>query len=159
LPGNPAVVPAWAPALLFGGLFLAFFTRKFSDTPKNMLLFTTVTIGIFHLWSKGWSMQWAISLIPLYLASFPDRRGLFLTLALTVFSYHKWPVGAFYPSHILTAFSILARTLVVAASVWMAYYELQSGATKDVLPNPVRPFTILRDRLLSYLHQLKKEVL
>ncbi len=95
--GNPALVPTWLSTLLFGALYLWLWTRpqsKFSPTAGNLQLirFTTLTVLLFFLWSRGWSPQWLGLLAPLLLLSLPLERAVLYLVVLTFVNLAEWPV-------------------------------------------------------------------
>jgi hypothetical protein len=126
LPGNPAIIPPLISLLIFAVIYLWLFTRPIDTlSPRHFLWFTLLTALIFVLWSKGWSPQWATLLIPLFLLSLPDWRGLGLVLALTGIIFIEWPVSDALRSNGVLAASIIARTLLfifsallIARQIW-----------------------------------------
>lgn len=117
--GNPAVIPGWLTLILFGILYAWFYFRPIIHDSKHFIWFAVWTAIIFHLWSKGWSPQWAGTLIPLFLLAFPGRNGLIIVLALTGIIWIEWPLAAAFDSHVLLGFSILARTGLFVGVGWM----------------------------------------
>jgi hypothetical protein len=134
-PGNPAVVPGWLTAGVFGILYTVLFFRPFKPTRKNILRFTLLTAILFHLWSKGWSIQWAVGLIPLFLVCFPDARGLGYILGMTALSHHQWPFGQALESRYLIFVGMFGRILLMLVAGWRLAEALWRGRSKDVLPN------------------------
>lgn len=123
---NPAVVPELIKAAFFAipfGWFIFKYRSHYS--PKTFLWFTTLTAAIFHLWSKGWSPQWAMLIIPLLLISFPDRRGLGLVLFLMGFTFLEWPIGDVVNNHLFTASVILCRTAIFLIVVYLTSVQLK----------------------------------
>lgn len=103
--GNPARIPAWVTLFLFGGLYLWLWVRPSGQetgfSPKNLvspagdlrlLRFTTVTVLLFYLWSRGWSPQWLGSLAPLLLLCLPLERAVLYLVVLTFVNVAEWPV-------------------------------------------------------------------
>ena len=91
--GNPARLPEWLKAGLFGLLYLFVFLRADPrDSPRRLVAFVCLVLVIFFLWSKGWSPQWQVFLFPLILLSLPYRRGLLFVLALSAVNLAEWPV-------------------------------------------------------------------
>jgi hypothetical protein len=116
--GNPPVIPGIVSIIVFGLIFLWLFRRPIDQRdPRHFIWFTTLTLLLFHLWSKGWSPQWAMLLIPFILLSFPNLRGLGLVLVFTLLLFIEWPVADVlrWPPVIATA--ILGRT---ALFIWIA---------------------------------------
>lgn len=135
LPGNPAVIPALITIAAFAIIYWLIFRRPTRTAlrsgasvvqpgPQEFVWFSTITLMIFLLWSKGWSPQWATLVIPLFLLSLPDRRGLWLTLLLTGIVFIEWPLADAFHSHALLAAAIVSRTLLFIAAVVIIAREL-----------------------------------
>ena len=95
--GNPARVPSWLTTLLFGALYLWLWTRISCDpsvasNELALLRFTTVTVLLFFLWSRGWSPQWLGTLVPLLLLCLPLERAVLYVVVLTFINIAEWPV-------------------------------------------------------------------
>ncbi|UCH58543.1 MAG: hypothetical protein JSV61_10015 [Anaerolineales bacterium] len=119
---NPPLIPevfrTGAFAILFGWLFLKPLKNLL---PEKFVWFATMTCMLFHIWSKGWSPQWATLIIPFLLLSFPDQRGLRAVLWLTGFTFLEWPVSSAFDNRFLYFVSILGRTTVLClAALWAA---------------------------------------
>jgi len=106
---NPTIIPEYLKSILFA-------------IPFGW--FTMLTAAIFHIWSKGWSPQWAMLVIPLLLLSFPDRRGLSLILLLMGFTFIEWPIGDILNNHIITATVILCRTAIFIIAAYFTSIQL-----------------------------------
>ena len=116
--GHPPVIPAWLVLIVFAIIFVWLFRRPIAQSdPTHFIWFSTLTLLLFHLWSKGWSPQWAMLIIPFVLLSFPDRRGLWLVLILSGLLFIEWPLSDALQSRALLAISIAGRT---ALFVWVA---------------------------------------
>ncbi len=73
---NPSVIPTWLSTLVFAVAYLGLLTRPIDkNQAKNLVYFTLIAALFFHLWSKGWSPQWMVLLIPIFLLSFPGKTG------------------------------------------------------------------------------------
>jgi hypothetical protein len=97
LQGNPARVPPWLTTLFFAALYLWLWTRISRDPSVatdglTLLRFTTVTVLLFFLWSRGWSPQWLGTLVPLVLLSLPLERAALYLIVLTFINIAEWPV-------------------------------------------------------------------
>ncbi len=125
LRGNPPRIPevfrTAGFAILYGWLFLK---PLKSCQPEKFIWFASVTCMLFHLWSKGWSPQWATLIIPFLLLSFPDQRGLKTVLWLTVFTFLEWPVSSALGSRILYTVAILGRTALLGLGTFWAARNL-----------------------------------
>ena len=98
--GNPPVLPGILVLLFFASLYaIVLFRTLRSKEPAQLLWFTTLSLLIFQLWSKGWSPQYALMLLPFLLLAVPDGRGVAAALLLTVLSTTHWldwrPFNAF----------------------------------------------------------------
>jgi hypothetical protein len=91
--GNPAVVPTWLTTLLFGVLYLWLWWKTPPEMElRRVLRFTTLTVVLFFLWSRGWSPQWLGMLAPLMLLSLPLERAVLYLVVLTLINIAEWPV-------------------------------------------------------------------
>jgi hypothetical protein len=116
LRSHAPVISPWLVDVIFGGLYAwLFFQPLNSSSSRHLLWFSTLTLLVFHLWSKGWSPQWALSIIPFLLLSSPNGRGLAAVFALSLLATTHWPG---LPGMI--AFFIIARTALFVLLVgWM----------------------------------------
>ena len=109
--GNPPVIPGILSIIVFGLIFLWLFRRPIDQRdPRHFIWFTTLTLLLFHLWSKGWSPQWAMLIIPFILLSFPNQRGLSLVLIFTLLLFIEWPLADVIKWPPIIATAILGRT-------------------------------------------------
>lgn len=117
--GNPPVMPSIISIVVFAAIYLWLFRRPIDQRdPRHFIWFTSLTLLLFHLWSKGWSPQWAMLIIPFILLSFPNQRGLWLVLIFTLLLFVEWPLADVvrWPPVIATA--ILGRSaLFIGVSV------------------------------------------
>lgn len=114
---NPALIPGALLLAAFAALYAWFFFRPldFQDA-RQVIWFITFTSMIFHLWSRGWSPQWAVMVVPLFLLSFPNNEGLRYVLLLTALIFVEWPVTTIAPAPVLVTTFILLRT---ALFIWV----------------------------------------
>jgi hypothetical protein len=123
--GNPPVIPAIIPLAVFGLIFLWLFRRPIDQrSPQHFIWFTTLTLLLFHLWSKGWSPQWAMLIIPFILLSFPNRRGLGLVLIFTLLLFVEWPLSDALQWPPLIATAILGRTALFVVMCVMLFRRI-----------------------------------
>jgi hypothetical protein len=109
--GSPPAIPPILVLAVFGLICLWLFRRPLDQhRPDHFIWFTTLTLLLFHLWSKGWSPQWAMLIIPFLLLSFPNQRGLGLVLILTLLLFVEWPLSDVLKWPPLIAAAILGRT-------------------------------------------------
>jgi len=134
--GNPPVIPPILVLAVFGLIFVWLFRRPLDQrSPAHFIWFTTLTLLLFHLWSKGWSPQWAMLIMPFLLLSFPNQRGLGLVLIFTLLLFVEWPLSAVLQWPPLIAAAILGRTaLFVVVGVMLFRKIWPPGAPLSTVP-------------------------
>jgi hypothetical protein len=111
-------LPWWAISLVFLGLYAYLFTRPADyDQPRNLVAFSGLTVIIFLLYSKGYSPQFLVYLLPFVLLLMPDGRGLTYLLVLTFLNVLEQPIYfVLLPeAQWLLTFVILTRLIVLLA--------------------------------------------
>jgi hypothetical protein len=109
-------LPWWLISLAFLGLYAYLFTRPADyDQPRNLLAFGGLTVIIFLLYSKGYSPQFLVYLLPFVLLLMPDGRGLTYLLSLTFLNVLEQPIYfVLLPeARWLLTFVVLARLIVM----------------------------------------------
>ncbi len=132
--GNPPVIPSVLGIIVFGLIFLWLFRRPIDRrNPQHFIWFTTLTLLLFHLWSKGWSPQWAMLIIPFILLSFPNQRGLGLVLIFTLLLFIEWPLSDVLQARALLGLTVAGRTVLF---IWIAVLVGQRlwKAPPEVMP-------------------------
>lgn len=125
--------PLWSLAtLLLGGLYLYLLLKKrvaVSDK-KGIVVFSAITFCIFFIWSRGWSPQWLVMLIPFILLIFPNWRGVLYSLTLSFNNFLEWPVYfvAAPERHEVLVLTVTVRTLIFAILLANLYQELAKGS-------------------------------
>jgi hypothetical protein len=123
--GNPPVIPAIIVLAAFGLIFLWLFRRPIDQhSPQHFIWFSTLMLLLFHLWSKGWSPQWAMLIIPFVLLSFPNTRGLTLVLIFTLLLFVEWPLSDVLRSPAVLAIAVLGRTALFIGVMVMTGRQL-----------------------------------
>jgi hypothetical protein len=123
--GNPPVIPALVVLVVFGSIFLWLFRRPIDQrSPQQFIWFTTLMLLLFHLWSKGWSPQWAMLIIPFILLSFPNQRGLGLVLIFTLLLFIEWPLSDVLKWPPIIATAILGRTALFVVTCVLLFRRL-----------------------------------
>jgi hypothetical protein len=87
--------PAFWPlvTLVFAALYGLIFIRPADySQPRNMVALTGVTVSLFLLYSKGYSPQFLVYLLPFIILLFPDGRGLAYALMLTGLNVLEQPI-------------------------------------------------------------------
>ena len=96
--GNPPRIPPVMVLVVFGALYLGIWAKASpllsaaQVSIDKFFPFTAATFVVFFLWSKGWSPQWLVMLIPFVLMTLPLRRALLYILTLSFINLAEWPV-------------------------------------------------------------------
>jgi hypothetical protein len=113
-------LPWWLIMLVFGLLYLYLWTRPANyRRPRNVVALTGLTVTLFLLYSKGFSPQFLVYLLPFVFLLFPDARGVTYSLLLTLLNVLEQPVYfVLLPeANWLLAAVVLARWLVLGVLV------------------------------------------
>ena len=79
--------------LAFAALYAFIFTRPADyNKPRNVIALGGLTVAMFMLWSKGYSPQFLVYLLPFIILLFPNGRGLTYALVLTVLNVLEQPI-------------------------------------------------------------------
>lgn len=94
-----AIHPGWPNgiwlliALFFAGVYAYIFTRPADyDRPRHLIAFAGLAVAIFLLYSKGYSPQFLVYLLPFILLLMPNGRGLTYALILTGLNVLEQPI-------------------------------------------------------------------
>jgi hypothetical protein len=104
-------------ALAFVIIYLILYTRRI-DWQDNLkaVTFCGLTISLFLLFSKGYSPQWMVNLLPFIILLMPNLRGVTYSLLLMAANVLEFPIALMLlPNHtwiFITA--VLCRTLLLA---------------------------------------------
>ena len=127
---NPSRIPWFITMLLFALIYLYLFSRPIDTGNKGALLsFTGMTLCLFFLWSKGWSPQWQVMLIPLILLVFPNGHGVLYCLVLGFVNFLEWPVILSRGLTQLLPLTVVTRTLVLGLMA-VEFYQAVSSRTQ-----------------------------
>jgi len=90
---HPSRLP-WLPiTLAFALLGLAVYLRPLDwQRPRNAVAFAGLTVNLFMLWSKGYSPQFIIYLLPFVALLLPNLRGGTYAVLLSLTNLAEWPV-------------------------------------------------------------------
>ena len=111
-------LPWWLITLGFGVLYVFLWTRPADyRQARNVVALTGLTVTIFLLYSKGYSPQFLVYLLPFVILLFPDARGVTYSLLLTLLNVLEQPIYfVLVPEATgLLAGIVLARWLVLGA--------------------------------------------
>jgi hypothetical protein len=80
--------------LAFAAIFLFIYTRRLDwRKPLNTVAFAGLTINLFLLWSKGYSGQFVVYVIPFVVLLLPNWRGLTYAALLSVLWIAEFPLS------------------------------------------------------------------
>ena len=114
----PDSLPWWLISLLFGLFYLIVWTRPADmRQPRVVVALTGFTLTLLVLYSKGYSPQFLVYLLPFILLLFPDGRGIAYSLLLTVLNVLEQPV---YFVLVPDAHWLLTGVVIGRALVWLA---------------------------------------
>lgn len=140
--GNPPRLPPWLTLAAFGALYLYLFFdggRRREDGltpsliekgskgrgPSSIIAFTGLTWCLFFLWSRGWSPQWQMLVLPFVLLGLPLGRAVLFSLALSFVNFLEWPVllsrGWFWSLWL----TVPLRTLLIGLLA-VAFYQIRA---------------------------------
>lgn len=138
---HPASLPWWAINLVFIGLYAFIFTRPAAySRPRNLLAFAGLTIVIFMLFSKGYSPQFLIYLLPFILLLFPNGRGLTYALIFTGLNVLEQPIYFI----MLPDTTWLLVVVVVSRAVLLLIVAVEFGLI--LVPEPQLPPLVIELR-------------
>ncbi len=126
---TPSRIPWLWVNLAFAALGLWLWTRRWHwMNPRIPVAFTALVVFLFFLWSKGWSPQFTLMLLPWLLLLFPDWRGIVFALLFTAFMIADNLYFSFwlYRSDNLTPLFVLviARTALLLIVTVLTYRRL-----------------------------------
>lgn len=139
---HPSTLPWWLITLAFAGIYGLVLTRPANyHRPRHLVAFGGLTVALFLLYTKGYSPQFLVYLLPFIVLLFPTGRGLVYALVLTGLNVLEQPVYfVLLPrAEWLLTFIVTARFLVVLLVGLEFALELWPDAQKWALPAGVRP--------------------
>ena len=102
--------------VVFALIYLVIYTRQIQwQDGKRILAFTGLSVNLFFLYSKGFSPQFLVYLLPFVVLLLPGAKGVAYTLLISVASFLEWPVAQLVlpDQRWLFAGAILIRTLLI----------------------------------------------
>ncbi len=127
-------LPAWTLATVLLGLFCLYvLVKKRVRVGRNrsVVVLSAMMFCVFFLWSKGWSPDWLVVLIPFILLVFPDWRGTLYCLTLSFNDLLEWPIFFVAAPDRPEVFVLIVavRTLVLLLLLANLYQELGKEAS------------------------------
>lgn len=128
---HPTSLPWWLITATFAVLFLGLYFRNVDwRSPRRAIAFTGLTVCLFLLYSKGYSPQFLVWLLPFIVIIFPNLRGIGYALLLSVANIVEW---VFYfiifpqePGVLVAA--ILLRTILIGSVALEFAVRFAAGA-------------------------------
>lgn len=114
--GNPARVTPWItlPFFLYLGVY-SLGRSKFSA--QQPLAAVGLAMSLFFLWSAGWSVQWTLYLIPIFLLGLERRDAVLLALTFITVNLLEWPILLSRALFDLLPVTVILRTLLLILAV------------------------------------------
>jgi hypothetical protein len=115
---HEASLPWWAITLVFALIYLVVWTRPADySRARNVVAFTGLTMTLFVMYSKGYSPQFLVYLLPFIVLLLPNRRGALYLLLLTFLNILEQPIYFVLVPEVEQLFVLV---LVVRWLVWGA---------------------------------------
>ncbi|MCS7260291.1 MAG: hypothetical protein NZ765_05870 [Anaerolineae bacterium] len=90
---HAATLPWWWISLAFLSLYAVIWVQRADYTRShNVVALTGFTLAFFLLYSKGYSPQFLVYLLPFIVLLFPNRRGVVYSLLLTALNVLEQPI-------------------------------------------------------------------
>jgi hypothetical protein len=116
---HPARIPAWLTLVIFAGLGGWVWWKVRLQNSKDLVAFLGFTWCLFLLWSPGWSPQWTLYLLPLFLLALPQKEALLLAAGFVLVNLMEWPVLLSRGYVMGLWLSIPLRTLLLALAAYL----------------------------------------
>ena len=105
-------------SLLFALVYLWLYTRAVDWRNKvKLVAFAALSVNLFLLYSRGYSPQYIVTLLPWSVLLLPNLRGVLYTILLTVINF--WEGTAYFivfpEEHWLLAGTVLSRSVLILA--------------------------------------------
>lgn len=119
-------LPNLAIALGFVLLFLGLWLRPVARTPRNTVLFTALATLLFLLYSKGYSPQFILYVLPFVAILLPWRRAIGYAALLSLVNLLQWPLYHEWLGevHWVLGVAVVGRTLLWLGLAWEWLAEL-----------------------------------
>ena len=127
----PSQVPWLLVHALFAVVGLWLWTRRWRWQQANVqVAFVAVTVFLFYLWSKGWSPQFTLMLLPWILFLLPNGRGVALVVLLSILMGWETIYYGFViyqtDAHWMIITIILLRTAILVGLTALAVARLRA---------------------------------
>jgi len=90
---HPSTLPWFWITVFFGLVYLFFYTRRIDYRDKRKVLgLSVLTTALFMLYSKGYSPQFLVYMLPLVMLYCPPLRAIAYAISLTVLNFLEHPI-------------------------------------------------------------------
>ncbi len=110
--GNPARISPWISLLPIISLGLLLLSRS-KPSFRRPIAAVGLAMCLFFLWSAGWSVQWVLYLIPIFLLCLEKQDATLLTVSFLLVNVLEWPVLLSRALFSLLPVTVLTRTLLL----------------------------------------------
>jgi len=143
---HPSTLPWLWITVFFGLVYLFFYTRPVDYRNKRKVLgLSTLTLALFMLYSKGYSPQFLVYVLPLVVLYCPPLRAIAYALSLTTLNFLEHPV---FPALFRGEHDFFTGIMVFRALLFMG---LAVEGALSFLPQPERIEKLWRRALLGLL--------
>lgn len=143
---HPSTLPWLWITVLFGLIYLFFYTRLIDYRDRRKVLgLSTLTLALFMLYSKGYSPQFLVYVLPLVVLYCPPLRAIAYALSLTALNFLEHPV---FPALFRGEHDFFTGIMVFRA---LLFIGLAVEGALIFLPQPERIEKVWRRALLGLL--------
>jgi hypothetical protein len=142
--GNPARISGWMtlPIFALAGFFLLVKSKPSFHRPVSAL---GLAICLFFLWSPGWSVQWVLYVVPLFLLGLEKRHAALLTMTFLLVNLLEWPILLSRGLFNLLPLTVLTRTLLLVLAGILFAGQLAGKRLEEVHANELESNASGRD--------------
>ncbi len=122
----PSRIPTLPLTIIAGLLYIGFWLRPVARTVRNVVLFTAISMLGFLLYSKGYSPQFVVYVLPFTVLLLPWGRAVGYTLVLSAVNFIQWPLYHEWFNQVpwVLGLAVILRTIILAALAWEWLAEL-----------------------------------
>ncbi|OQY48383.1 MAG: hypothetical protein B6242_02465 [Anaerolineaceae bacterium 4572_78] len=130
-------------AMIYGFFF---FRRADYNCPRSLVAFMGMTITLFLLYSKGYSPQFVVYVLPFIILLFPNLIGVGYALALTILNLFEQPIFfVMLPNETW----LLTTIVIVRSLIWIVLSFEFFNQTEISFANPMKLLTRFRYTLAT----------
>ncbi len=128
---HPSTLPWWLIGLVFAALFLWLYSRpRDYSQPVMVVTLAALTFQLFMLYTKGFSPQFSVYLLPFVVLLLPHARGVLYAVALNLITFAESAHFVMFPDeHWFLAAIVVARTaflLMLCLEYGAIFFSLSS---------------------------------